>query len=309
MSKIFVSGLLNVETSVNVHAFPVEYSPIDYSFFAVNSDVSGVGYNVARALTELGDNVALSSLIGKDMTADTIMNTLKLYNIDTEYVRRDLKSTPQSVVLYDDAGKRKVYCDLKNIQDCIYQKKLVEKVISDCDALVLCNINFNDELIHSALQYGKTVFTDVHILSDINDEYNKRFMKNSDVLFLSDEGVCTDKAQFILQLHGLYNNKIIVMGCGNDGVLMLDGKQNRLFKADAVYTRKVINTCGAGDALFSCFVHEYVKGKASLDCLKSAVTFASYKIGESGGANGFLPDDELEKQCKLCNYNISCLNE
>ena len=53
--KILVSGLLNVETTVAVKGFPIPYYQIDYPFFGVNSNVSGVGCNIAKALTALGD--------------------------------------------------------------------------------------------------------------------------------------------------------------------------------------------------------------------------------------------------------------
>ena len=50
MKKILVSGLINTETTVKIKQFPIEYFPIDYSFFGVNTRVSGVAYNLAKAL-------------------------------------------------------------------------------------------------------------------------------------------------------------------------------------------------------------------------------------------------------------------
>ena len=64
--EILVSGLLNVETNVAVKGFPIPYYPIDYPFFGVTSNVSGVGCNIAKALTALGDKVTLLSFLGQD---------------------------------------------------------------------------------------------------------------------------------------------------------------------------------------------------------------------------------------------------
>ena len=55
MKKILVSGLINTETTVKIKEFPIEYFPIDYPFFGVNTRVSGVAYNIAKALSTLGD--------------------------------------------------------------------------------------------------------------------------------------------------------------------------------------------------------------------------------------------------------------
>lgn len=307
MSKILVSGLLNIETNVNVHNFPVEYCPIDYAFFGVESDVSGVAYNVSAALKSLGDDVCVSSLIGNDIYKNIVLDSLKNIGCDTNCVKAELPQTPTSVVLYDDNGKRKIYCDLKDIQDRIYPLSELESAVMSCDGLVLCNINFNDELIKNAKQFNKPVFSDVHVLSDIHDSYNARFMQNADVLFLSDEGIGGSKAEFLKSIYNEYHNSVIVLGCGSQGAMMLDGKSGTLSMVSSVYTRPVVNTCGAGDSLFSCFVHEYMKGKAPLECLKSAVTFASYKIGESGGAKGFANEDKLSELCAQLDYTVSML--
>lgn len=50
MANILVSGLINTETTVRVRQFPVSYYPIDYPFFGVNTAVSGVAYNISKAL-------------------------------------------------------------------------------------------------------------------------------------------------------------------------------------------------------------------------------------------------------------------
>ena len=53
MSKIFISGLVNIEATCRINSFPIEYAPIEYNFHGVNVDVAGVGYNLAKALTAL----------------------------------------------------------------------------------------------------------------------------------------------------------------------------------------------------------------------------------------------------------------
>ena len=59
MKKVFVSGLVNVESSIKNCEFPMPYSPIEYSFNGINSCVSGVGFNVSLAFKKLGDDVDL----------------------------------------------------------------------------------------------------------------------------------------------------------------------------------------------------------------------------------------------------------
>ena len=82
MNTILISGLVNTETTVRVRQFPIEYYPIDYPFFGVDTAVSGVAWNVARALGTLGDAVRFLSMTGADFPADFIRRELELVKQD-----------------------------------------------------------------------------------------------------------------------------------------------------------------------------------------------------------------------------------
>lgn len=293
-AKILVSGLLNVETTVSVRGFPINYYPIDYPFFGVNSNVAGVGCNIAKALTALGDDVILNSFVGSDFEADRIISDLESHGISTGGVKRELKSTPVSVILFDPDGRRQVYCDLKDIQEHTVNPESMTEALVTADAAVLCNINFNRELIKEARRMNKLTATDVHVLRTVEDDYNRDFMENADILFLSDEGLPCPADEFIRRLNARYHNSVIVMGLGAKGALLLDSAQNRLVHVAAYAGAKVVNTVGAGDSLFSSFLHYYVKGMSAEDSLRRAVVFAGIKIGFNGAGIGFCGEDEIE---------------
>ena len=292
---LLVSGLINIETSIKVDSFPINYSPIEYPFFGVESVVSGVGYNVAKALNTLGSNIDLLILIGDDINGDIILKKIKEDNIDNRHVIVNKNSkTSESVVLVDKDGKRKIYCDLKDIQD---RPPLEESVVKldDYSLVVLTNINFNRNLIKAAHNKGLVVATDVHVLSDIDDEYNKDFLENADILFLSNEAIYDHEAEFMKEIYQRYNNKIIVCGCGHEGALMYIGIEDKYYYEPAVAPKGVISTLGAGDALFSSFIHFYNKGESIDNCLKLAVLFAGLKISSAGGSNGFVSEEALKE--------------
>ncbi|HNV70206.1 MAG TPA: carbohydrate kinase family protein, partial [Candidatus Ozemobacteraceae bacterium] len=66
MSRIFVSGLINLETTLKIESFPLNYFPVCYPFHGIHDRISGVGFNVAKALHTLGDEVCFCSLLGRD---------------------------------------------------------------------------------------------------------------------------------------------------------------------------------------------------------------------------------------------------
>ena len=63
----------------------------------------------------------------------------------------------------------------------------------------------------------------------------------------------------------------------------------------AVTTRPIISTIGAGDALFSSFVHVYGASGDPYLAIRRAMVFASYKIGATGASDGFLSAEELDR--------------
>ena len=92
---IYVSGIINFETIVDVDAFPIFYCSVEYPFFGINSTVSGQAYNIAKALKTLGGNkVILSGHVGNDFLGKIVVNEIKSAGIDTSTVNYTLESTP-----------------------------------------------------------------------------------------------------------------------------------------------------------------------------------------------------------------------
>lgn len=292
MSKLFISGLVNIETTLRLRQFPLNYYPIDYPFFGIHTAVSGVGYNLARAMATLGDEVELTSLTGRDFPAAYIRQTLLEAGLPDAGLLPILRETPNSVVLYDGDGNRQIHCDLKDIQEasCPFSPEAV----AGADLVVACNINFNRPLLSLARQLGKPIATDVHVLSDAFDGYNRDFLENADLLFLSDEGIGEHYSDFLRLLANTYPCRLIVLGRGSRGAALYLRQENRIFEMPAVHAGPVVNTVGAGDALFAGFVHFYAQGLPPLECLRRAQWFAAAKIRVNGAGQGFVTEPQLE---------------
>ncbi|MBQ8001105.1 MAG: carbohydrate kinase family protein [Ruminococcus sp.] len=293
MSKILVCGLVNIETTASVDSFPIEYRPVDYRFFGIASNPAGVGLNVSIALNTLGDEVRLCSFVGSDCAGDIIKSHLSSQGISTDNILCKNKSTAQSVILYDKEGRRNIICDLADNQELSYDEERFVSALEGVDVACMCNINYSAKLLHIAKEKGVLIATDVHCLGDIHDEYNARFMRTADILFLSNENFIDREQEFVSLIVNEYSPQIVIVGMGDKGALLYTREDNCFTFVPAVFTRPVVNTVGAGDSLFSSFVHFYAKSRNPLDSLQKAVYFASYKIGDNGAAKGFLSEDKL----------------
>jgi sugar/nucleoside kinase (ribokinase family) len=295
MSRILVSGLINIETTLRVNGFPIAYNPVNYPFFGVASSVSGVGYNVAKALTTLGDDVRFLSLIGSDPAGDLVSSALAADGIDSSGVLASLPATAQSVILYDPQGRRQIYTDLKDIQDRNYDLPKVEEAAAACDWMALCNINFSRPMLSLAQRIGKPIATDVHAICDLDDPYNRDFMRAASVLFMSDECLPEPPDAWARHVSNRFGAEIVVIGLGAKGALLAVRQDHVLEHFPVIPTRPVVSTIGAGDALFSAFLHCYAQSGDPYLSLRKAMIFASYKIGVASAAGGFLEEAGLEE--------------
>ncbi len=295
MSRILVSGLINIETTLKVDAFPLPYYPVRYPFGGVRSTVSGVGYNLARALTTLGDEVVFLSLIGRDALAWLVRQALQADAIDGQRVLSVLDETAQSVILFDNEGRRQIHVDLKDIQEQLYPPEIFEQELAQCDLLALCNINFSRPFLSKGRAAGKLIATDIHAISALYDDYNREFMRAAHILFMSHENLPIAPEAWARQVQHAYGSEILVIGLGAQGALLAVRSDNFMERLPAATTRPVVNTIGAGDALFSAFLHEYLQARNPYESLSKAIVFASYKIGEKGAAEGFLDAAGLDR--------------
>jgi ribokinase len=187
--RILVSGLINIETTVAIDGFPLTYFPVRFPFFGVRSTVSGVGYNVAKALRKLGNEPRLVSLIGPDPMGSLVRQAFETDGLPASYLSDSARETPESVILFDPSGRRQIHVDLKNVQESVLPQSLFSEALDGADACALCNINFSRPYLKRVKESGKLIATDVHTLSDPDDSYNRDFMAAADVLFLSDEAL------------------------------------------------------------------------------------------------------------------------
>ena len=288
MKRIMVAGVVNVETSLRVEGFPLTYAPVLYPFGGVRSTVAGVGFNLALALHTLGDAVTLLALLGDDPAGELARLAARRAGLDTAYLEPALAETPQSVVIYDQAGRRQIHTDLKDVQTRTYPPARFAAALAGCQAAILGNVNFNRPFLSPTKAAGKLLVTDVHAIADLEDAYNRDFMAAADVLFVSDARLPETPEAWARAVQARYGTPIVVIGLGAEGALLAVQEDGFSGRFPAVATRPVVNTVGAGDALLAAFVHGYLATADPYRALRQALVFASYKIGARGAAEGFL---------------------
>ncbi len=138
------------------------------------------------------------------------------------------------------------------------------------------------------------IATDVHALSDLDDTYNRGYMEAADILFMSHERLPHPPQEWARLVMDRYGPQVLVIGLGAEGALLALRSGEPPVMMPAITRREVVSTVGAGDALFSSFLHCYASTQDPYTSLGKAIVFAGHKIRSAGGAEGFLDARELD---------------
>ena len=295
MSKFLVAGVTQIETIVRVDHIPVNYAHLTSVQDSIFTAMGGDAYNESLALKWLGDEVCFMSIVGRNQDLSLINPPDRKITLSTEYIIPQMKETPTEVVLYDKMRKQQIFEDLKDLRDNVYDMSMVAPIAESCDMLVLANANFCRPFARVAAEHKKPMAVNIRSYVPEKEKYNTDFLAHAKVLYFSDDTLTEDPYEFIDRISGTYGTEIIILGQGSEGLILFDRTQDLRVHYKTVKTNEVVNTIGAGNALFACFLHYYMETGDSVNAIKNALLFASYKIGYMGTSNGFMTTDQLEQ--------------
>lgn len=269
MSKFMVAGFVQMETIIKVEALPVPYKQFESIPDLVNSGIGGAGFNEAMALKWLGNEVDFMSMVARNMSRRQIEAYLKTFdvNLKTDYVLPMLDGMPTSVILYCK-GKKQTFEDVKDIRHVEYDYDLLESRIQDKDMILMSNCNFCRPIIGLAKKYQKPLAVNVRSMRAEKIANKEDFLAAADILYISDDDLESDHYDCIKECREKYDPEIVIMGIGDKGVILYTKEDNSVIEYRPVKTNEIVNTIGAGNALFSSFMHYYVKTKNAKEAIK-----------------------------------------
>ena len=294
MSKFIVAGITQLETIVKVKEIPIKYEPYTGERDTIYVAAGGDAFNESLALKWLGNDVEFMTVVGEKEDLSIFNPPDREVTLSTKYALPIIKETPMEVHLYDARRKSQCFEDLKDIRDAKYNMLLVDPLVPECDMMVLSNVNFCRPFIERAIDYKKKLAVKIHSFKREKEIYNEDFLKNADILYFNDNSIEEDPYDFVKEMAEKYDPEIILLGQGEQGVVMYDKNKEFTAHYDPVRSGQIVNTAGAGNALFACFLHYYLKTQDSKVAIHKALLFAANKIGYMGTSNGFMTEEQLE---------------
>lgn len=299
MSRIVIAGITQIESIVKVAEIPVAYAPFTPAPDTIFTAPGGDAFNMSLAMSWLGDKVEFMTVVGKDQNLGIFNPPNREVTLSTNYVLPIMRETPMEVLLFDRTRKQQVFEDLKDIRDAQYDMELARPRIEDADLVVLSNANFCRPFIDLAKKKGKKIAVKIHHFDYEKEVYNEDFLKNAEILYFSDNTIDTDPFDFVREMADKYEPETIMLGQGEKGLILYDRERNTNVHYNPVTAGQVVNTAGAGNATFACFLHYYLKNGDTVEAVKKALMFSANKVGYIGTSNGFMTEDQLEQWERL----------
>ncbi|NLL77109.1 MAG: carbohydrate kinase family protein [Clostridiales bacterium] len=293
MSKFLVAGIVQKETIVKVDKIPIEYLGVTNKPNTIYTSTGGDAYNESLALEWLGNSVDFMSMVGADESMELINPKGSEVTIVTDYILPRLCHTPTAVVFYDDGRNQQIFEDIKDLRETEYDLNLFKERAARAEMLVLSNANFCRPLIEIGKELRKPIAVNIREYQESKVCYNEDYLRAADILYVSDDHLIEEPYEFVKSLAVKYRPEIIILGQGAEGLILYDKNKNIIAHYNTVKTHGLVNTVGAGNALFSCFLHFYNKTQDSVFAVKNALLFASYKIGFMGTSNGFMTEEQI----------------
>ena len=293
MGKFLVAGIVQRETIVKVEKIPIEYAYITGKTNTIFNSTGGDAYNESLALKWLGNSVDLMTMVGRGESMELINPLGCEVKLVTDYVLPRLENTPTAVVFYGESRKQQIFEDIKDVGRVEYDLDLFRERAARVEMLIVSNANFCRPLVSLGKELRKPVAVNIREYKEEKVCYNEDFLKGADILYISDDSLRMEPYDFVKALAVKYRPEIILLGQGASGLILYDKYKNIIAHYDTVKTHKTVNTVGAGNALFSCFLHFYNKTKDSVFAVKNALLFASFKVGFTGTSNGFMTEEEI----------------
>jgi sugar/nucleoside kinase (ribokinase family) len=291
-AKIVVAGTASLYLSLGVRDFPVTYAPTATPRW-MGAGVSGAAGHIARVLRSMGDDTRLCTVIGRDAAGVAIRAELDRVGLLGPGAIETAESS-LGVVLADENGYRMGFPYLVPADRTPYPFDALAAQARGADLLVLTNTSFVRALVEPSRALAIPIATDVHLIEDLDDAYNRPWLQAAQVLFCSHERLPEPPISWVASVFGRYPKcRIVGIGLGDRGA-MAGLRNGQLIEASAVPPKKVVNTMGAGDSLFATFLHEWLRTRDSVRALELAVVHASWKTGHRVPAAQSLSGPEIE---------------
>ena len=237
----------------------------------ITYSIGGVGFNIARNLALLGNEVFFIAVLGNDRYLPDIKAEAEKYSIDISHsFIMDSENNSCYLFITDENGDMVVAVNAMEINKHLTKERLdsVLPFLNSCDAVLIDTNLTEDTISYISSTVTAPVFADSVSASKAhkikNSIGNLTAFKPNRIEAETLTGVAiTDKASAEKAAETLLSTGLqrLFLTLGAEGVLAAE-KGNILHLSPLCSQEEIVNTSGAGDAFFASAIDACLEGKS-----------------------------------------------
>jgi ribokinase len=286
----------------------------------ISFTTGGGGTNTAATFANQGFKTAYCGMVGDDPAGDDVIQELKKFGIDTQFILKTKKKpTNQSVILSSD-GRERTIIVYRGASGELTKKDIPwSKLKSKWFYLAplsgkLCNI-FESLVNFAKKNKIKIAVNPGNCQLSLPAKTLERILKKVDILILNQEEASLltkipyqNEVEIFKKIDELCPG-IAIMTKGPSGVVVSNGKY--LYRALPLKS-KVADRTGAGDSFASGFLSGYIQSKGNIVyAIQLGMANSAACLQKVGAKNGLLKKGQkfvkVKVQKELCLENNRCL--
>jgi len=299
MKKVLIIGGTTWDYIVQVGTFP-EPVPQTLHQATLHECCGSTGLGKALPLHQLNVPVVLYSALGADTYGAAISSFIRENGLSA-YTITDPAGTERHINIMDEAGQRISIFATRSSEALAHDEQLLEKLLRDCDLVVLNIISYCRQLIPLVLRSGKPVWTDLHDF-DGSNPYHQDFIDAAAYIQLSSDNLTDYKT--VMQTLINQGKKLVVCTHGKKGATLLL-PSGEWIEQPALLQEKVADSNGAGDSFFAGLLYGYLQGQDWKTCLQLASICGAAATQEHRITSAALTETYLQAQHQLHFSRIS----
>jgi len=246
--------------------------------------------NSIVGLSQLGDKVGFSEKVSDDNFGNKYEEGLKEENVEYFYSKKKEELPTGTCLILVTPDSERTMCTFLGTAGKINENDVSSEAIKKSEIIFLEGYLWDegepkkafDKAINNANKVAMSL-SDLfcvdrhkpHFLNLVKSKLDITFANEQEITSLIEAKNFSEVVDFSKQL-----NKLIVITRGEKGAVAINGEE--IFESDVKKNLKIIDLTGAGDLFAAGFLHGYINGLETKDCLEKGTEMSSKVIQQIG---------------------------
>ena len=246
--------------------------------------------NSIVGLSQLGDKVGFIGKVSNDNFGDKYEEGLKKENVKYFYSKKKEELPTGTCLILVTPDSERTMCTFLGTAGKINEKDVNSEAIKKSEIIFLEGYLWDegepkkafDKAINNANKVAMSL-SDLfcvdrhkpHFLNLVKNKLDITFANEQEITSLIEAKNFSEVIDFSKQL-----NKLIVITRGEKGAVAINGEE--IFECDVKKNLNIIDLTGAGDLFAAGFLHGYINGLTTKNCLKKGTEMSSKVIQQIG---------------------------